>query len=262
MDERVEKCLETNIKDLINKNAAIQTALDKFEIGCAPCSLGTCKLKDVVGIHNLNAEDEQKLFKDIFGIIYPGESFKIPRIAQEQKSSGAKQSLSPPLRMLVEEHQLIKRMLAKIPAITESLDLSLEAHKQLVLYVVDFIRNYADKYHHAKEEDVLFKQFDSSMDIINVMVNDHVLSRSYVAEMIRAAEEENTRLAADNLSLYLELLTEHIKKEDTILYPWMDNNLQTKQVGEMYNEFFQINNLRSGVQAKYEQLVSLIEEKF
>lgn len=261
MDIRVENCLDTNIKDLINDYSEIQNALDKFEIGCAPCSLGTCKLKDVVGIHNLNAENEQKLFKNIFEIIYPGETVEIPRIAKEKSSSGAV-PLSPPLRMLVEEHKLIKRILAKIPAIAEDLDLAREEHKQMVRDVVDFIRNYADKYHHAKEEEILFKKFDASLDIINVMVNDHILSRGHVTEILRAVEEGNTQLAKNNLILYMDLLTEHIQKEDTILYPWMDKNLETKQVGEMYSEFFRINNSRTEVQPKYEKLALLLEEKF
>ncbi|MBI5541368.1 MAG: hypothetical protein HY951_14985 [Bacteroidia bacterium] len=66
MEAKIEKYLNSNIKDLINEFDGIQQALDKFEIGCAPCSLGTCKLKDVVGIHNLNAENEKKLITQIF----------------------------------------------------------------------------------------------------------------------------------------------------------------------------------------------------
>ncbi len=71
-----------------------------------------------------------------------------------------------------------------------------------------------------------------------------------------------TELAQDNLALYLALLCEHIHKEDTILYPWMENNLETKQVGEMYSAFFEINNSRSEIQPKYEKLALMLEEKF
>lgn len=262
MDAKVEKCLNTNIKDLINEFAGIQTALDEFEIGCAPCSLGTCQLKDVVGIHNLNAENEKKLFEAIFSIIYPGESFEIPRIAQEKKASAKTPSMSPPLRMLVDEHKLILRILAKIPVIVEVLDISNQEHKGLVLDIVDFIKNYADKYHHAKEEDILFLKFDASLDIIKVMMNDHEVSRNYVAAILSATDEGNTMVAKANLLDYAKLLTEHIYREDNILYPWMDHNLETKTVGEMYSQFFEINHARPEVQPKYEKLASLLEEKF
>lgn len=260
MEAKIEKYLNSNIKDLINEFDGIQQALDKFEIGCAPCSLGTCKLKDVVGIHNLNAENEKELITQIFKIIYPGESFEIPRIAQEKKSTG--NTMSPPLRMLVNEHILIKRVLALAPKIAEKLDLSITEHKQLIRDIADFIRSYADKYHHSKEEDILFQYFDSSLDIIKVMISDHVQSRTYVAEMLNAVETENTLIAKNNLMNYCNLLTEHIQKEDTILYPWMDNNLDTKQVGKMYSEFLNINNSKPEIQGKYETLVNNLESVF
>ncbi len=257
MDPRIDKHLNSNIKDLINEFDGIQQALDKFEIGCAPCSLGTCKLKDVVGIHNLNAENEKELISQIFKIIYPDEIFDIPRIAQEKKNTG--NTMSPPLRMLVNEHILIKRVLALAPKITEILDFSIPEHKMLILDIVDFIRSYADKYHHSKEEDILFKYFDSSLDIIKVMISDHVQSRSYVTEMFNAVETGNTLIAKNNLIYYCDLLTEHINKEDTILYPWMDNNLDTKQVGKMYSEFLSINNSKPEIQGKYEAIVNSFE---
>jgi len=260
MDARVEKYLNTNIKDIINEFNSVQQELDKFEIGCAPCGLGTCKLIDVIGIHSLNAENEKQLMTQIFSIIYPDESFDIPRLGTDKKPKS--KSMCPPLRLLVDEHKLIKRVLALIPTIAGQLNVSLNEHKQLVKDIADFIRNYADKYHHAKEEDILFKNFDNSMEIINVMINDHKLSRGFVAEMLRGVEIENTKLAKENLINYCNLLTEHIQKEDNILYPWMDNNISTRKVGEMYSQFLAINNERAGLREKYEELVLGLETKF
>lgn len=262
MDPKIDKYLDTNIKDIINEFNGVQSALDSFEIGCAPCSLGTCKLRDVVGIHNLNAENETKLFNEIFAIIYPGESFLIPRLGQDKVSPTGTAALSPPLRILVEEHKLIKRVLALVPIIVEKLDVTDSEHMQLVQNIVDFIRSYADKFHHAKEEDILFLYFDSSLDIIKVMLSDHVQGRAYVANALLAAESGNTQLVKENLINYANLLTEHIKKEDNILYPWMDKNLQTRQVGEMYSRFFEVNNANPGIQEKYEALVVGLEDKY
>ena len=262
MDPKIDKYLDTNIKDIINEFNGVQQALDSFEIGCAPCGLGTCKLRDVVGIHNLNAENEKKLFDMIFTIIYPGEVFEIPRLGQDKVSTSGTAALSPPLRILVEEHNLIKRVLALVPIISQNLDVSNPEHKQMVAGIVDFIRSYADKFHHAKEEDILFKYFDSSLDIINVMVSDHVHGRSFVANALQAAESGDNQLVKENLANYANLLTEHIHKEDTILYPWMDKNLQTRQVGEMYTKFFDVNNANPGIQAKYEAFVISLETKF
>ncbi|OFX51953.1 MAG: hypothetical protein A2046_11095 [Bacteroidetes bacterium GWA2_30_7] len=257
----MDKYLNTNIKDIINEFNSVQSELDKFEIGCAPCNLGTCKLKDVVEIHNLNAENEKKLITNIFNIIYPNETFEIPRIGKDQKASTSV-SLSPPLKMLVEEHVLIKRVLALIPKITETLNLKLAEHKELVLNIADFIRNYADKYHHSKEEDILFKGFESTLEIINVMYCDHIQSRKYVVDMVKAVEKTNTELANKNLLNYFNLLSEHIQKEDNILYPWLNRNLETKQVGEIYSQFLKINNERPEIQPKYESLTNKLESLY
>ena len=261
MDSRIAKYLNTNIKDLITEFNSIQTELDKFEIGCAPCNLGTCKLKDVVEIHNLNEVDEKKLITNIFKIIFPTETFDIPRIGKDKVISKSV-SISPPIKLLVDEHVLIKRVLALIPRITETLDLKLKEHKQLVIDITDFIRNYADKYHHSKEEDILFVGFHTTFDIIEVMIGDHILSRKYVSEMLKAVDTENTELAKENLLNYCNLLTEHIQKEDNILYPWMDRNMETKQVGFMYSEFLKINNERPEIQSKYENLTSKLESLY
>jgi len=262
MDTKIEKYLNSNIKDIINEFNEVQIALDKYDIGCAPCALGTCKLKDVVGIHDLSEQDEKKLISQIFKIIYPDETFDIPRIAPETKNISNSPNLSPPLRILVDEHVTIIRMIALIPKICNVLDLQLTEHKQTVLEVTDFIKNYADKFHHAKEEDILFRYFEDGLDIITVMIKDHENSRGFVKQIIEALETKNSDIVKQNLLKYAELLTEHIKKEDSILYPWMDRNLDTNTVGRMYSKFFEINNQKTGIQQKYQKIIEILEEKF
>jgi len=44
------------------------------------------------------------------------------------------------------------------------------------------------------------------------------------------------------MTAYAKLLTEHIKKEDEILYPWIDRSLTTTQVGELFQKFSDSNN--------------------
>lgn len=36
------------------------------------------------------------------------------------------------------------------------------------------------------------------------------------------------------------LLAGHIQREDTILYPWMDRSLSTRQVGELYSAYIEV----------------------
>ena len=54
-----------NIKEAIEEYPKIGEILDKYEIGCIKCSVGTCLLKEVVSVHFLGDEIEARIEKDI-----------------------------------------------------------------------------------------------------------------------------------------------------------------------------------------------------
>ncbi len=131
---------------------------------------------------------------------------------------------------LVDEHKLILRMitlLEKNAALTAAGQYS---NWQFYLDGVDFIRNYADRFHHAKEEDVLFEALITNgmpraNSPIAAMLMEHDQGRAYVGAMEKAAQEAlvgqsgRESIIAENALAYAELLREHISKEDDILYP-------------------------------------------
>lgn len=248
--------LEENIKDLIQEYPLIASLLEKFDIGCVNCSLATCKLKDIIDIHNLSKKDETTLIANIFKVLDPKGLIKIPKIKRKPKDNAKKTSL--PIQMLVDEHKLIKKLLALIPTIRKQL--TLPKDKILVEEMIDFIKSYADKFHHAKEEEILFEYFDKEIDILKVMYTDHDTGRGFVKEVLIGVRENNQDKVCENLSNYHELLTEHIKKEDEILYPWMESNLTIMQIGDMYSDFQEINE--SFNSKKYEDLINKLEEKY
>jgi hypothetical protein len=57
--------MEKGIKELIDRNPVIADILSEYEIGCGPCSVGTCRLKDIVKIHSLPEADEKALYERI-----------------------------------------------------------------------------------------------------------------------------------------------------------------------------------------------------
>ena len=56
---------DTNIKDAIDQYPKIGEILDRYEIGCIKCSVGTCLLKEVVSVHFLGAETEGQIEAEI-----------------------------------------------------------------------------------------------------------------------------------------------------------------------------------------------------
>src|SRR3990167_7031884 len=94
--------------------------------------------------------------------------------------------------------------------------------------VIDFIRNYADKFHHAKEEDILFKEFNKCAeqnpecvhcDPTEQMLIEHDEGRKLVKGMEESLHKKDKKELIKNSRGYSHLIQEHIFKEDNILYP-------------------------------------------
>jgi len=236
----MEEYLNMPIKEVITKFPQAGDILSEYNIGCVPCSVGSCLLKDIVKIHNLSAEDEGELMARIAAIVYPGRKITRVKVSRYQsiKEKAAKElKYSPPIKRLVDEHTLIKKWLALIPDVVAKLDTQPALAREIIIKGVDFIRSYADKFHHAKEEEILFKYFDENLDIIKAMFADHDIARGHVRAVVEALEKKDKVALVEHLLAYRDLLAEHIKKEDEILYPWMDRNLSTRQVGELFAKF-------------------------
>jgi len=258
MDEYLNK----GIKDIIEEFPEVENVLNDYDIGCGPCNVGICLLKDIVAVHRLSDEQEQQLMARIAKAIGPDQDIIIPKIEKKTETQPEGLKYSPPMKKLVDEHVLIKRWIALIPEVVNNLDVESEKGRQLILDGIDMIRSYADKFHHAKEEDILFKYFDENLDILKVMHEDHTHARSLVKEMLDALEKRDQKTIAKNLMAYRELLTEHIRKEDEILYPWMDSQLSTHQVGELFSKFDEADQQISVSTDKYENFIDRLEKKF
>jgi len=257
----MEVYLKEGIKAIIDQFSEVGNILDEYGIGCAPCNVGTCLLKDIVEIHNLPADKEKEMMSKICSVIYPAREIELPEIKKDKKAVIKEIDYSPPMKKLVDEHVLIKRWVALIPEILKDLDLYSEDGIQLILDGVDFIRSYADRYHHGKEEDILFKYFDEDLEILKVMYEDHEQARSHVRAILEALDRKDKDSVSKNLRKYGEILNEHIKKEDEVLYPWMDRNLTLSQVGELSSKFNEADNSIGYSPERYITFIKGIEER-
>ena len=131
---------------------------------------------------------------------------------------------------LVNEHRLILRMITLLEHNAPLTAAGTYSNWQFYLDGVDFIRNFADRFHHAKEEDVLFEALVKNgmpreNSPVAAMMMEHDQGRAFVKAMETAAREAldnqtgKEHIIADNALAYAELLRGHIEKEDEILYP-------------------------------------------
>ncbi len=113
---------------------------------------------------------------------------------------------------------------------------------------LDFIQNYADAWHHAKEEGLLFPALEAAGmprrgGPIAVMLNEHELGRTYVRQIDKNLE---AAINGDNSALqtvlrftlaYAELLTQHIQKENNILFNMADQILSPEEQARLQQEY-------------------------
>ena len=120
---------------------------------------------------------------------------------------------------------------------------------------MEFIKTFADTCHHGKEEDILFVAMENAgiprdTGPIGVMLREHEMGRSYVRDMSEAVEKYKTSEPmyssqfAENAEKYIELLTQHIDKEDNILYPMADMQLSEEKQRDLIETEVVIESLR------------------
>ena len=152
--------------------------------------------------------------------------------------------------ILSEEHKNILIMLEVLKKKAIGLQNENPATPEELMKLIDFLRFYADAYHHGKEEDILFPKYEEAgvparPGPIGVMLDEHVLNRTYIKGMIEAVEGmksgKDSRIKfIQNAQNYYEVLQNHIHKEDNILYPMGDSHLsenEQAQLSEKFNEF-------------------------
>ncbi len=250
------------IKDIIAEFPRIESILEEYGIGCGPCTVGICQLKDIVDIHSLGKDAEEELMLRIEAEIYPQRNIALPKrislpVAGEVKTA----SFSTPLQILVDEHKLIKRWLALIPFVTENLDPKREKDRQDLQGGIDLIRSYADSLHHGKEEDILFGYFDDSADIFQVIYEDHRKARALVHQMLASLAGNHSRELMAVLLEYAGLLQEHIDKEDGVLFPWLDQRLTDEEKEELLARFAQADGKLSLDIQKYHDFIEKLEKR-
>jgi hemerythrin-like domain-containing protein len=219
-------------------------------------------LKDIIEIHNVPKHIEAEMMKKIEAVLND-EDVSIAEIKEEIGMQVQKEIVySEPIQKLVDEHTLIKRLLSLIPDLCDRVNSDLENNREVVLRSVEFIKQFADKFHHAKEEDILFAYAKGNIDIINVMMEDHKKGRYYVKSVLLGLETGDSSYVTYSLKHYRELLIEHIKKEDEILYPWIEKGMTPEQIAELEEKFDKTDlEFGNGYYDKWESFVSSLEKK-
>jgi hemerythrin-like domain-containing protein len=170
---------------------------------------------------------------------------------------------------LMIEHRLIERMLSVIKRILVKIESKHEVDPVFVDIAVDFIRIYADRTHHGKEEDILFRELNNKpldeedRKIMIELIDEHVFGR----QTTKALAEANTRYrngddtALTEIAAKLQTLTEfypkHIEKEDKVFFPASRAYFTDEEDQAMLADFWEFD--RKMIHEKYKSVVEVLE---
>ena len=170
-----------------------------------------------------------------------------------------------PIGPLMWEHRLIEQMVNLLRAEIDRITNRKTVNVILVEQAVDFFRTYADRTHHGKEEDILFRELDkrplSSTDrrVMAELVQEHVFgrqtTRALVAANTRYRNGDDAALAevAQHLQTLAEFYPKHIAKEDKVFFPAARAYFSEEEDQAMLAEFWEFD--RQMIHEKYMAVV-------
>jgi len=181
------------------------------------------------------------------------------------------------IELMVQEHENILKLLAVIQkACCDILD-GQEVNLGDFRKMIEFARNYADKHHHGKEEQILFREMTDSLGAIGVklvqhgMLVEHDLGRLHLSELEKAldAYEENPQtvfklnILAEAMG-YTNLLRRHIDKENQVVYTYAEKNLSPDVLQSVDQRIKAFNKTeeKNNVQKRNLDLLALLEGRY
>lgn len=153
-----------------------------------------------------------------------------------------------PTQILEEEHLIIAKVVGAAPVLADRLEAGQLVGAETLLEVVEFMRIFADKCHHGKEEELLFpalakKGIPMQGCPVGALTAEHVRGRELVKELANAVDAyKSSDLAVSgeivkSLRGIAELYPNHIWKEDYLLFPMTEKVLSTEEQHSLYCQF-------------------------
>lgn len=180
------------------------------------------------------------------------------------------------ISLLMENHINVRRMLAVIRKMCDGLNDGAAVDENDIRQMIDFNRSYADEYHHAKEENILFPEMiryiPPADGIINgVMLPEHEEGRLHTGNAEKALNQYLEELSdgpeqamIHEILLYADVLEEHTIKEDNVLYMIAEQHMPEEIFSDMDGRCraFEEKAAGEGTRDKYLTMLDKLEKKY
>lgn len=128
---------------------------------------------------------------------------------------------------------------------------------------VGFLKEFADKCHHGKEEGILFPALaragiPEQGGPVGVMLSEHSDGRNLIGEMEESLAKADLSRFASSARRYQRLLRDHIEKENNILFPLAERTLPETEQRRIFASFEEHEELVIG-KGRHEELHELLK---
>ncbi len=173
-----------------------------------------------------------------------------------------------PTGPLMIEHRLIERMLALFADGQRRMSDTGTADHGFLGISLDFFRTYVDKFHHGKEENILFKELaakplsSEDRNMLNGLIEDHGRMRHAVERLTDIAAVQDGAASTAAIAEHMETLIKgypaHIEKEDRHFFISGMNYLNADEQASMLEKMGEFD--RNFTQQRYLAIVRELEE--
>ncbi len=185
------------------------------------------------------------------------------------------EKIMKPTEILKSEHRVIEQVLNCLEKITSIAIRDRQLDTKSAYQAVDFFRNFADKCHHDKEESHLFplmekKGFSRESGPTGVMLVEHEQGRAFVRGMkesidaVSQGNREALKSFAENAHSYIQLLRQHIQKEDHCLFTMADQSMTDEDQKYLHSMFDRVEKEEMGenTHQKYLDIAHELADKY
>ncbi|HHU05805.1 MAG TPA: hemerythrin [Clostridiales bacterium] len=170
---------------------------------------------------------------------------------------------------LRKEHEAILFVLQIFDKMLQSGERDLETMLHYYGEVLYFLKIFADKCHHGKEENYLFEELvnkgiPNEGGPVGVMLREHAEGRDYIAQMSSSLDDKDLSGFNEAAVNYRDLLRSHIDKENNVLFVMADRVLGEEEQNLLFEKFEQHeeNVIGQGVHDKLHSMIDIWAEAF
>jgi hemerythrin-like domain-containing protein len=153
--------------------------------------------------------------------------------------------MNNPIQVILDEHEIISGAEKTVQLLDHYWEKSEEEFIKQVHSLIIFFREYSDKYHHFKEEQILFPELENLGDFaVNALVSElkehHEIFREYTLSIERFLGERQFEKAYAILCTYMNELLDHIAAENDELFVMAESLLSEADQETMYFKFMDL----------------------